>query len=493
MSQKPSAISPWWLTLFLGLLFFASISSFSQEQKPQNSENRTDKQIVRAAMSDDIPLDFLPKNGLLALDFGPLLPEDLWTATRPALAAKTAQEHAFALQEDPLHGERFWVESVLGAPENERVVFVIPQFHRSSTQPLDWSSLGAEIRDVQRNIDVILTRLARAHGVRCVGTEGSALDDIQTPNELKQIARWRFQQQTAQKEALVALGEDGKNVREAMASLERLADDAMQKRVQVLDGAGLALLRLRHDDMRIKRFGLEDLELNASGVRWLKKINKLDEKLALLEPTTQSTSAGVIGLMWLEEFPTFERDVILPFQSALLQINTERKALLGFGDDGSARLVGRYASIVRHIMKVTLDLDGVIAYHDYYQEVEARGAALSNDDDGGESEMNDDKSEKGDVFVLSSKQKRQKRRLEKRRKKMDEKYQRITYDKREAMAVKRVLERLSSSKKETKNATPSKLPNACAVVFGAHHQNELAKRFVEKGISVVVVAPFHFE
>jgi|GEM_PF-1653139 len=451
------------------------LSSSTSAQKARNTAGPA----KTVQPSTDIPAAFLPTAGLKKVDLSPLVPAGEWVLDRPVLQLSTTTQHADALKADAQHGERFWVKGIYGAADAEQVVVVIPQYHRSTTQPLDWSSIGDEIRGVQDNIDLLLTRLAWAHGVRCVGTEGSPLDDIQTPNELKQVAQWHAELHRTQRQAEAALGDgDKQRAQAAFDFLTPFLDEQLKRRVRILDGAGLAVHRLRQAGVDVKRFGVEDVQLNKRGVALLKKINAIDEKLALLEPSTQNVSQGIIGEMWLDEYPAFAASVVKPVDDAFVALDTERKSLLHFGDDGTARIVGRYASLAKHAVKATLNPDDVTAYHDYYLDVAARVKALASQDAG---VVDDDKPHK-----LTRRQKRQKKKLERQRAPLQKEYDHVVNDAREAMVVQRVLARMSSS-------SP-----VCAVVFGAHHTDRLAAAFAKastakRKLGVVVVAPFSWE
>ena len=308
------------------------------------------------------PAPFVP-------ELGPLAPPPTWTEGTPLPAFSSAHVHAEALRTDPLHTTQFVVEELAGDADSARVVFLIPQFHRNPLMPIGWTSLGGAIAEVQGNIDALATRLVVAHGVRCIGSEGSWLKDIDYPFELRQVAQWRHDFLLARDAARRSLGGDLPPLQAAMGVTERILDAELRRHVALVDGVGVALLRLPNR-ARVRRFGIEDEALNQEALRLLGELRSIDEQLAELDPGTQSEVADAMGKMWLNEIAAYREQVLIPLDEALSELQQARLRLRTEGALDAAHGLGRFVSYAKLIAAAVIRPDEVERTTAYYQRVE---------------------------------------------------------------------------------------------------------------------------
>lgn len=403
-------------------------------------------------------------------DLTPLLPDAPWR-DGPALPAfAPARDHKRALLEDPLHGERFWVEELAGDPESRRVVFLIPQFHRNPLVPIEWTTLGEAIALVQSNIDALVTRLAVAHGVGCVGTEGSWLNDIRLPYELRQPAQWREDLARRRRVAHAVLAREAPGKRTHASRVERLLVSGLERRVALYDGVGVALYRLQESDRRVRRFGLEDEQLNKRALLLLAKLQRIDEALAELDPGGQTDVQTAMGRMWLEEIEAYEREVLAPLDESLAALDEERLRLRGDGAEDAADDLGRFVVLAKLVASTVLRADDVRAYTDHYRRL-----ASGDSDDAGPSSAS--------PRELTSWEQKRRQRLRAERAPLQREYEAVSIDERERRAAQKVLAQVSAG-------------GGCALVMGAVHKDALRARLLELGgddVAVIVVAPYSFD
>lgn len=400
-------------------------------------------------------------------DLAPLLPEPAWKHDGEALPAfATAAHHKRALEADPLHGERFWVEELVGDPASRRVVFLIPQFHRNPLVPIEWTSLGDAIVEVQRNIDALTTRLALAHGLRCVGTEGSWLKDIRLPDELRQPAQWAEDLERRRRIADAVLTKEAPAKRTHTRRVERLLLDALRRRVALYDGVGAALHRLR-GRAHVTRFGIEDEALNKRALSLLAELQRIDEALAELAPDAQSDVQTAMGEMWLAEIDAYEAEVLRPLDESLAALDAERLRLHGDGAELAAGDLGRFVVLAKHVLNAVVKPDPIRAYTSYYRRVA------------------DPAADAGAVVERrppTAKERRLAETLRARRVTLQREYDAVSIDERERRAARKVVERTGPG-------------GACAVVMGAVHRDALERYLIEAGggdLAVIVVAPYSF-
>lgn len=417
-------------------------------------------QAPRLSAADALPVAPLP-------DVSPLLPEPAWAPDeRPLPAFASALEHKRALEKDPLHGERFWTVELAGDPKSRRVVFLIPQFHRNPLVPIEWTSLGDAIVIVQRNIDALTTRLALAHGLRCIGTEGSWLNDIRFPHELRQPAQWAEDLARRRRVADAVLTREAPTKRSHTKRVERLLMEALKKRVALYDGVGAALHRL-DEDVRIRRFGIEDEELNKRALVLLAQLQRIDEQLAELDPGGQTEVQTAMGEMWLGEIDAYERDVLRPLEESLAALDEERLRLRGEGAEGAAEDLGRFVVLAKHVQNAALRPSEVRAYTQYYRRV---------------AEPSSDAGPTPEPRPADAKARQRQEELRALRARLQREYDAVSIDARERRAAEKVIERLGAG-------------GTCAVVMGAVHQDALKRYLLEAGgsdVAVLVVAPYSF-
>lgn len=405
------------------------------------------------------PEPFLP-------DLAPLRPKPPWPGGSPLPAFGTAEDHAQALRQDPLHEDRFVVEGVLGDPASPRVVFLIPQFHRNPLMPIGWTSLGKAIVEVQTNIDALTSRLLGAHGLRCLGTEGSWLMDIGYAAELRQAAQWHHDLEQAKARAKRALGRDLGPVEADIDAVFTLLEEELRQHVALLDGVGLALSRLP-EGHKARRFGIEDPGLNQQALHLLAELRRIDEALAELDPATQSDVADAMGRMWLEEVEPYEAHVLAPLEGALARLDGARVKLRALDALDAAEGLGRFVAFAKHITGAVVQPEAVRSYTSYYRKVAASPEAPVI---------------QAPPPTLTAKARREKAALERARAPLQARYEEVSITARERVAADKVLARLGEA-------------GTCALVMGAAHKEGLQRALLERArgrVGVVVVTPYDF-
>lgn len=424
------------------------------------------------AQPSEIPAAYLPVGGLRQPKLDALIPPSPYgdvkqLPLRPAKALLSTAARVARLRADPQHQRAFWVEQVAGDQAGRRTVFVIPQYHRSPNKPLDWTSLGAEIRQVQANIDTLMTHLVTEQGVRCVGTEGTSLRRMERNPELVQLARWLDELNGYSAAVAAELGARGHELGPIMRELTQLLRGQIAARAVMLDGVGVALARLG-ERAEVTRFGIEDDALNQRALAIVKRLTALEEARAQLAPQQQSDVADAVGQMWLREYPAYRDAVLTPLREEIDALDAARKQLLQRGDDDDARALGRFVSLAKLLDQRLIQSEAVADYAAYY-------ASLS--------EASPEEPGAVKARPLSKKQRRQLARINRQLSELERRYSTVTLDERSQVASEKVLAHLSPA-------------GSCAVVMGAHHQDALVKALLAQGgpgLGVVVVAPFHFE
>lgn len=398
-------------------------------------------------------------------DLDPLLPAPRWEQGTPLPAFARARDHKAALEADPLHGKAFWVEELAGDESSRRVVFLIPQFHRNPIVPIEWTSLGDAIIEVQSNIDGLVTRLATAHGLRCLGTEGSWMKRIKMPHELRQSAQWAEDLVRARRRARGALAREAKAELPLLDTVHVRLLEALKTRVALYDGVGVALHRLR-DQRKIVRFGIEDEALNKEALVLLAKLQRIDEALADLDPGGQTAVQSAMGRMWLDEIGRYEEDVLVPLRRAFERLDERRTKLRNVGADAAAEDLGRFVALAKHVAGAVIKPDEIDAYTAYYRRV-------GTPTDGGPEKER----------VLTVEEKRLRDRLKKEREPIQAEYERVSITQRERRAAQKVISHVGQG-------------GACGVVMGAVHKDDLKKYLLEAGgddVAVITVAPYNFD
>lgn len=430
------------------------------------------------------PAPFIP-------DLAPLRDEALWPLPGqeviPLAPGASAEEHAAALRADPLHGPHFVVRNIAGNPQATRVVFLVPQFHRNPLMPIEWTSLGTAIMEVQSNVDVVMSRLAHAHGLRCIGSEGNWLLDMGYPSELRQAAQWHHDLMQRQAQALVALKrepmvESPQEIGDDLAHISHMLAAELRRHVRILDGAGVALSRPAMPD-GVHRFGIEDAKLNREALRLLAERRKIDEEIAKLSPESQSPIADAMGEMWLTEIPEYQASVLQPLETAIERADRLRLHLRQAMALDAAEALGRFVALAKHVRGSVIRPDEVEQYTEYYRSVSQNApleSAAPAADAGVETEVADS-NPSSEARTLASV--RTLERLEAKRERLQKDYERITFQKREEAAARIVAERM-------------KTKESCALVMGAAHLvglRDALLRVSGENWGIVTVTPYDFD
>ncbi len=387
-----------------------------------------------------------------------ILPQGEWKAPgAPLNREATAQMHVAHLKQDPFYGRSFEVSRIDGDPDAQQVIFLLPQYHRSPSFPVAWTSLGSAIAGVQENIAVTIERLNRMHGLACIGTEGNIEAHLPKSFELEQRAWWLHDLAVAQTEVHSVLGAEVALVEDDMDVLTLVLHNAVKEQAALLDGVGTAQARLPAD-RTLYRFGLEDLALNRSAQELARQLEGVNQELAQLEPATQSAVADALGEMWLMEISLYEESTIRPMRDSLSALNDMQMLLRQDGDGILASSIGRYAALAKRIASVAIRAAEIDAMTAHYRQVHEASRPV----DAGQQYIVEEK-------PLSKTEIRKKKRLEKRRDRLSEDYKNITYFEREQRAVKKVFENW----KKTDN-------KMCAIVMGAGHEVGLRQAVLDR-------------
>lgn len=424
---------------------------------------------VSSARAGD-PAPFVP-------DLAPLRNEALWPVpgqdSAPLPPNANAVEHARALRADPLHEHHFVVREVAGAATANRVVFLIPQFHRNPLMPIGWTSLGTAIMEVQGNLDVLISRLTRVHGLRCIGSEGNWLNDMAYSPELRQAAQWHHELGQRQSQAMRHLQKEPMlDSTDAIAGdlerISRILTTELRRHVQILDGAGIALSRPdTHRD--VHRFGIEDPQLNQRALELLAQRREVDEALARHIPASQSAVADAMGVMWLDEISAYEEDVLVPLQDSIASADRLRLHLRQAMALDAAEGLGRFVSLAKHVRTSVVQPEAVAQYTDYYREVSTAVPADTREDK--------------PVTFSKPGSEALRDQLQAQRDKLQAEYERVTFAQREAAAARILWERMGTK-------------NTCAVIMGAAHTEGLRKALLEVSggnLGIITVTPYDFD
>jgi len=412
----------------------------AQDSKPQDP--------VLALLAQVDPID------------GPVLPQ-----------AATATDHAKALRGAAQLNPTFWVHDIHGDHGARHVVFLIPQYHRDDNTPIAWTTLGREIAEVQQHIDTLVRRLVLKHGLACIGTEGSVREKIGRSGDLVQLARWRADLWRGRKAVLRSLGNDSKAAAPHLDRVVELLNGAIEQNASYVDGVGAAQARLDHH-ARLVRFGIEELQVNQEALALLGQVQDIEEELATLDPQTQTQAAGVVGQMWLREYPAYEKTVVVPLQAAMQSLYSIQLSLRTDGLTSSAHTLAGFLARTGRIRAALIGPDRLAETIGYYRGLDRVA-----------------KRHGVEARSLSKAESKKRARLLEKQRRIFARYSEITMHRREQVAATRVIEHMRDLQ-----------TNTCALVMGAGHQDGLiaalraaASAHRLKDLAVIVVTPFETE
>jgi hypothetical protein len=374
---------------------------------------------------------------------------------------KDTAARARELSSSPLHGTRFFVADVIG-PERARTIYVVPQYHRSPTSPLMFTSIGAAIREVQTNIESLVLHLARRQSLACVGTEGDKDALIPRSFELDRLAWALHDLRVAAREARVVFPDDT-DAREAIETLLVVIDGAAREHARILDGVGMAAARLKGESPLV-RFGLEDDALLARALAIATEMDALYRERETLAPESLSTGADAVRELVLSEYPLYRDSTLDPLEHALTLLEDKRMTLLREGAPELATLLTRLLARVRRIVDETIRPDAVRALHAHYVSIATTSAQMTANS----ARTTAKPGARARLRVIDGELER-----------LQAEHARVTRAERENVASLRVRAALSST-------------DTCAVVMGAHHERGLV-RLLSAGADapgVIVVRPF---
>lgn len=399
----------------------------------------------------------------------PLLPESPFVPGEPVPEDANARVHRAALEASALHRKSFWVVRVDGDADARNVVFLIPQYHRNPTMPIAWTSLGKAIGDVQTSIDTLVTYLIHTHRLRCIGTEGSSQYRIRRSPELQKLARWYRDVSWMGDAALDKLASDAATAKPLIAAMLEVLLPALRQSFLLLDGAGMAQARLK-DPAKLRRFGLEEEDVNARALRLLNDLKVVEDELALLDPHRQPAANDALGKLWLKEIAAYDKETLAPLRTVEPQLHKLRKELAAAGIDDAAHALSSFVALAKLVIEEVVMPEVVRATTEHYVSVEraSRRAASTR---------------------LTTEQQQRRAVLLARRSKINGTYRVVTHTQRARIAAERVVEQLALQ--------PAEAPRVCAVVMGTGHEQELSDRLRAAArakklgaLAIIVVAPF---
>jgi len=377
---------------------------------------------------------------------------------RPAMLVDTGAR-ADDLRASPLLGDRFFLGDVVGR-ERTKTVYVVPQYHRSPTSPLMFTSIGAAVRDVQSRIEGLVLSLSARHGLACIGTEGDSAESLPRSFELDRLA-WQLRDlRVAAKEARVVFPDDAE-AQDALATLLVVIENAARDHARILDGVGLAQARL--GSTALARFGVEDPGLLARALEIARRQDTLYEERERIAPEQMSTSADAVRDIVRDEFPLYDDSTLAPLAEATATLEARRAALLREGAPELATLITRVLARTTRLADEAIRPDAVRALYAHYTSLDegtprTPGPVVRKPD---------------------AKTRARLRAIDAQLAALEQEHARITRDDRERHAANKVRAALAT------HAT-------CALVMGAHHEKGLLRALAdgEDPPGVIVVRPF---
>lgn len=373
-----------------------------------------------------------------------------------------------------------------------RVVIIVPQYHRSETAPIAWSSLGKEIAGVQLGVADAVSALALARGVTCLGTEGSVGRQARS-GDLDRMANAgrRFDAQVA---ALLADATLAPATHAALRALDAAVKEARPVALMLSDGPGVGLLG--HPGAGVTRFGIEDRALLDKARAIARKRAALTQKraplLAMLapppDPSAPPPARDVIGAMFLEEYPAFEARTARPIAQAQATLEKARQALLHAGDVDVARDIAVVLHAAAPVLERAYQLDGAQSRYSEEQAIEAARLAYRADTGASVQPESRAAAQRGPSAAARKKAQREVRMLDREIEGLNKAYAAAVYEARNARAAAVVHAEMDAQHTDV-----------CTVVMGARHTSGLAAALATGAhhagpqTSVVVLKPYAFD
>lgn len=371
-------------------------------------------------------------------------------------APKNALELVESLRSGPGNESYYWVNKIYGNQSSNKVVVIVPQYHRATGLPVLWSSLGQEVALVQGNLKYLVEDLVQSHGLQCLGLEGSSASRVSRSIGLERSVNWAQRlHDLFQRILYEAAVEDSRLVPAAQTILESL-DPYFSRYVQWQDGVGAAVASLGAQAHEIHRFGVEDQQLVARAEQLHGQLRELKEKLMVSQKADRGERA--IRDMWLTEYPDFRDGFLLPMEESFGEMRRASISLRRDGATDEARLVADFLGQVRVLMDQVVSAKEVERYYSYYRDEFGKRV--------------------GKKKTKRKKDKQLKRQIAK----LEKMYQRVVMNSRERMAAAKVVEVIKNPK-----------INTCGIVMGAGHEQGLIKALLKesKDLGIVVVRPYN--
>ncbi len=394
-----------------------------------------------------------------AADFPPPVAPSLQPVIEDGATTAERWRH---LTENEAFGSSFFSAEPQGDVEAAATVFVIPQYHRSDTLPLWWTSLGAAVARVQAHIDELVTVLLHTQRLSCVGTEGSAFARVDRPWELERV-QWQLRDlRAAAADAVATLRKEDVDIAREVETLVDVVARALVEHRALLDGVGQAQLRAPD---RLFRFGLEDAETNLAAVKLAHEIERLDQQLAPLEVQGGRPARDALTALWLDELPALEQALLVPLAQSRAALEAVRDAQRRAGADHPARVLTRLLSLVQRIDERAIQSAAIAAVSASFRARTAEAVP-------------------GEDPAVTPADKKRRAALTEQRAVLVERREALTRKAREQIAAQKVLDALPRH------------DQVCAAVMGANHEPGLVEALLAEAkrrgvrLGVIVVRPF---
>ena len=177
--------------------------------------------------------------------------------------------------------------------------------------------------------------------------------------------------------------------------------------------------------------------------------------------------------MWLDEYPTYEAQTLIPLQQSLERLDTLRLQLRSEESADAADAVVQFSTRARRIIDGLIRPDEVATNIAYYRELDRIVHV-------GDSE--------NQARQLTKAQQRRRKHLTKMEQQVSSKFARVSQTHRERVAANKVIERMIAKNYQS-----------CIVVMGAGHQEGLPKALAAAAkakkigpFATIVLTPFGF-
>jgi len=344
-------------------------------------------------------------------------------------------------------------------PSTTKLIILVPQYHRSEDYPINWSSIGKKVAQVQNNIEDLILHLYYNYGISCWGVEGRSANTIRESPVLNMglsaVRTLAIRFQNLHQE----FKEENSLVLEESEKILALLSPFIVQHIQAADGVAMALIRIGSEGNspgainQLQRlwYGIENKALNERAVQLLKDIRQTQKEILSSQtvPTDPTSIEGQDFLrnIWFKEFPPFNKKVIKPI-SKKLKILQEILRQIRDGPEKKYRTLRHFIRNIQGVYALALSPRQIISEFDYYSNLDSPPPSTNNTG-----------------IPLSSTNKKS---LKTKLSELYEEYADITFTKREKRAIGTTLKKVDKAKNST-----------CVLVMGANHQSGLIEQLTK--------------